>query len=105
MFHTIQFNISILGSILQQSGDLDKVFQGLSKMTCDDEKLAILKTLKLRYFTPFEVAKLLGFPMDGTFTFPMSHINKPILAYRVLGNSLNVKIVAMLFVILFSKTS
>ena len=73
-------------------------------MTSDEEKLAVLRTLKLRYFTPFEVAKLLGFPTDTTFTFPTSHINKPILSYRVLGNSLNVKVVAMLSVILFSKT-
>ena len=83
---------------------MKKVFQDLSNMTSEDEKLAVLRTLKLRYFTPFEVAKLLGFPTDGTFKFPTSHINKPILSYRVLGNSLNVKVVAMLSVILFNKT-
>lgn len=61
-----------------------------------DEKLAKLKTLRLRYFTPDEVAKLMSFP--DKFTFPSETTNKQ--RYRVLGNSINVAVVGKLIDIL-----
>lgn len=61
------------------------------------EKLSQLKTLKLRYYTPAEVAKLMSFP--DSFTFPAKATNKQ--RYRVLGNSINVAVVARLIEILY----
>jgi tRNA (cytosine38-C5)-methyltransferase len=59
----------------------------------DEEKqLEILRSLKLRYFSPREVANLMGFPEE--FTFPPTSTIKQM--YRTLGNSINVKLVAEL---------
>lgn len=61
--------------------------------------------LRLRYFSPLEIARLMGFPVAGTageaFGFPPDYAEKPLLCYRVLGNSLNVKVVAFLIRLLF----
>jgi tRNA (cytosine38-C5)-methyltransferase len=46
----------------------------------------------LRYFSPREIANLMGFP--PTFSFPPSITNKQ--QYRLLGNSVNVVVVAAL---------
>nr|KAG5709157.1 hypothetical protein BaRGS_028613 [Batillaria attramentaria] len=57
-----------------------------------EEELAILRQLRLRYFTPREVANLLCFPQEFTFPSEFSTIQ----CHRVLGNSLNVHVVAVL---------
>ncbi|RKP35242.1 DNA methyltransferase 2 [Dimargaris cristalligena] len=46
-----------------------------------------------RYFTEYEIARLMGFPLDR-FAFPDPITRKQ--RYRLLGNSLNVTVVAML---------
>lgn len=77
---------------------LDEVFAAIkddTMMTAD--KLAMLKTLKLRYFTPGEVAQLMSFP--DKFTFPSEITNKQ--QYRVLGNSINVAVVGKLIDVLY----
>uniref|UniRef100_A0AAQ4RJB6 tRNA (cytosine(38)-C(5))-methyltransferase n=1 Tax=Gasterosteus aculeatus aculeatus TaxID=481459 RepID=A0AAQ4RJB6_GASAC len=56
------------------------------------DKLQQLLKLKLRYFSPREVANLMGFPQS--FSFPQQISTKQ--QYRVLGNSLNVVVVARL---------
>lgn len=61
-----------------------------------EKKLELLKTLKLRYFTPAEVAKLMCFP--NSFSFPSEINDKQ--RYRVLGNSINVAIVSKLIELL-----
>jgi tRNA (cytosine38-C5)-methyltransferase len=54
-----------------------------------------LLTLRLRFFTPTEVALMHAFPVDVGFSFPtsLSLLNQ----YRLLGNSLNVCVVHDLF--------
>jgi len=52
----------------------------------------------LRYFTPTEVAALLGFPSQ--FSFPASVSTKQ--QYKLLGNSISVPVVALLIVALFT---
>ncbi|KAI7854319.1 S-adenosyl-L-methionine-dependent methyltransferase [Circinella umbellata] len=90
------------GSILQLNEELDstetfdKVTQA-KKMGNEQEALKLLQSLKLRYFTPREVANLMGFPMD-TFTFPESTTIKQ--KYRCLGNSINVRLVSELMIYL-----
>lgn len=69
------------------------VFDEIKKSTLSSEgQLIKLKSLKMRYFTPQEVAKLMSFPSE--FTFPDETTAKQ--RYRVLGNSINVAIVGKL---------
>jgi len=85
------------GSVIQSSGDksdLDKAyadFEEKKEPTC-------LSSLKLRYFIPQEIAKILGF--QSSFTFPDSVTVKQ--RYKVLGNSINVTVVSLLIFNLLS---
>ncbi|XP_030055440.1 tRNA (cytosine(38)-C(5))-methyltransferase isoform X1 [Microcaecilia unicolor] len=81
------------GSVLQSAEDveMESVFKLLETLS-EEEKLKRLSTLQLRYFTPREIAKLHGFPQE--FSFPDKTTVKQ--RYRLLGNSLNVHIVAKL---------
>ncbi|NXF03044.1 TRDMT methyltransferase, partial [Smithornis capensis] len=85
------------GSVLQTAVDvqLESVFKHIEELP-DEDKLMKLSTLKLRYFTPREIANLHGFPLE--FGFPEKVTIKQ--CYRLLGNSLNVHVVARLISIL-----
>uniref|UniRef100_A0A182FAT0 tRNA (cytosine(38)-C(5))-methyltransferase n=1 Tax=Anopheles albimanus TaxID=7167 RepID=A0A182FAT0_ANOAL len=72
--------------------EFDKVYQSASLVTDESEKMALLGSLRVRYFTPQEVAKLMSFPEN--FNFPDSVTDKQ--RYRVLGNSINVHVVSYL---------
>ena len=90
------------GSVLQHapSQDLDKAFQefsALQKAGEVDASLHTLLPLKLRYFTPREVANLMCFP--PSFSFPPELSLRQ--CYQVLGNSLNVRVVSVLMRYLF----
>ncbi|XP_068160449.1 tRNA (cytosine(38)-C(5))-methyltransferase isoform X2 [Antennarius striatus] len=87
------------GSVLQccMETQMESVFKGLDGCT-EEEKLQRLLKLKLRYFTPREVANIMGFP--PTFNFPEQISTKQ--RYKVLGNSLNVQVVARLLCLLVS---
>ncbi|KAF7648098.1 hypothetical protein LDENG_00162060, partial [Lucifuga dentata] len=89
------------GSVLQSCTDtqVESVFKGLEEQA-EEEKLQQLLKLKLRYFTPREVANLMGFPQ--TFTFPQQISTRQ--RYRALGNSLNVVVVARLLQLLKNAT-
>nr|XP_048317008.1 tRNA (cytosine(38)-C(5))-methyltransferase isoform X4 [Myodes glareolus] len=85
------------GSVLQTAEDvqIENVFKSLNNLP-PEEKIAKLSTLKLRYFTPREIANLQGFPPE--FEFPEKITVKQ--RYRLLGNSLNVHVVAKLLTVL-----
>ncbi|NXD90088.1 TRDMT methyltransferase, partial [Chaetorhynchus papuensis] len=85
------------GSVLQTAVDieLESVFKHIDDLP-EEEKLMKLSTLKLRYFTPREIANLHGFSLE--FGFPEKVTVKQ--CYRLLGNSLNVHVVAKLISIL-----
>ncbi|XP_029444621.1 tRNA (cytosine(38)-C(5))-methyltransferase isoform X2 [Rhinatrema bivittatum] len=87
------------GSVLQSAKDveMESVFKSLETLS-EEEKLRRLSTLQLRYFSPREIAKLHGFPPE--FSFPDKTTVKQ--RYRLLGNSLNVHIVAKLITVLLS---
>ena len=98
------------GSVIQQDGNLDRAYERAKVYDKkSDEYVKILKELKLRYFDPYEIASLLGFPVEENsnsqikFEFPPGYSDKKLHCYRVLGNSLNVKVVAFLCCILFKK--
>ncbi|CAI6344658.1 unnamed protein product [Macrosiphum euphorbiae] len=59
----------------------------------NDDNLEVLKSLKLRFFTPAEVAKFMCFPVSD---FPVSKKK----AYQLLGNSINVYVVSRLLYLL-----
>ncbi|KAI8388852.1 S-adenosyl-L-methionine-dependent methyltransferase [Radiomyces spectabilis] len=85
------------GSILQmnEKADTSSTFeQAIEARDSKDTKkqLSLLHSLKLRYFTPREVANLMGFPSH--FEFPSTSSVKQ--QYRTLGNSINVRLVAEL---------
>uniref|UniRef100_A0A8C6WUR4 tRNA (cytosine(38)-C(5))-methyltransferase n=1 Tax=Neogobius melanostomus TaxID=47308 RepID=A0A8C6WUR4_9GOBI len=88
------------GSVLQSSteAETESVFRGLEEHS-EEERLRRLQTLQLRYFTPREVANLMGFPQG--FAFPDDVPVKQ--RYKVLGNSLNVVVVSKLLRILLSE--
>lgn len=79
------------GEILKRAKELEAT---------DSEKfLECVTELNLRYFSPKEVSRLMSFP--DQFDFPKeTGRNKK---YRLLGNSLNVKVVAELIKLLFLK--
>lgn len=87
------------GSVLQccMKTEMESVFAGLEQCSAE-EKLQRLSKLKLRYFTPREVANLMGFPQDLSFPEHISTKQQ----YRVLGNSLNIVVVAKLLQVLVS---
>uniref|UniRef100_A0A1A8QB14 tRNA (cytosine(38)-C(5))-methyltransferase n=1 Tax=Nothobranchius rachovii TaxID=451742 RepID=A0A1A8QB14_9TELE len=88
------------GSVLQccVETEMESVFTGLDQLSEQDKVDQLLK-LKLRYFTPREVANLMGFPAG--FSFPQD-VSVP-QQYRVLGNSLNVVVVTRLLQLLLSE--
>jgi len=91
------------GSILQHaiSEDLDKAFQEFLEHQKEGEGgkcLRSLQALKLRYFSPQEVANLMCFPPG--FAFPPDLTLRQ--RYKVIGNSLNVHVVSVLLQYLFS---
>uniref|UniRef100_A0A8C5A968 tRNA (cytosine(38)-C(5))-methyltransferase n=1 Tax=Gadus morhua TaxID=8049 RepID=A0A8C5A968_GADMO len=90
------------GSVLMPGveAEMHSVFKGLEELPAaqDEEKLRRLRTLRLRYFTPREIATLMGFPSNLAFPERISTKQR----YRVLGNSLNVRVVAKLIQIMAS---
>lgn len=61
------------------------------------EFVETLKDLKLRFFTPREVLKLMAFPKYYKFSENVSTKQ----CYRLLGNSVNVKVISELLKLLF----
>jgi len=80
------------GSVLRRGGDLDACYGQYERAIDDAARLSALRPLGLRFFSPAEIARLLGFP--ATFSFPEDTSLRQ--RYRVLGNSLSVTVVAAL---------
>lgn len=79
------------------------VLLGQSEIDVKDDQIVLdpvlqLKPLRLRFFTPKEVSRLMNFPEN--FSFPKEVTNKQ--RYRLLGNSINVAVVSELIKLLFS---
>eukprot|EP00064_Thunnus_orientalis_P008249 superscaffoldBa00000971_g8272 len=94
---SVCFTKGVLKACVLCALQMESVFRGLDQYS-EEEKLQRLLKLKLRYFTPREVANLMGFPQS--FSFPEQIHTKQ--QYRVLGNSLNVVVVARLLQLLVS---
>lgn len=88
------------GSVLQENTDLDtsttfRQFVKLRNQDCTDEAIALLRPLRLRYFTPNELLRIFCFhpPSEGepAFSWPPNISRKT--KYKLLGNSVNVLVV------------
>lgn len=83
------------GSVYTENNeaDLETGLDTLKRMNSeDDEYSKIAHSLRLRFFTPIEIAKLMCFP--ETFKFPENISQRQ--KFMVLGNSINVKVVSEL---------
>ena len=96
--------IFFTGSILQQADKCDSIEEVRGDEDEDEEskerRVSALRKLRLRFFSPREIARLMGFPEVDKFSFPEETTR--LQCYRVLGNSLNVTVVAFLLRILLS---
>ncbi|KAF9530378.1 S-adenosyl-L-methionine-dependent methyltransferase [Crepidotus variabilis] len=96
------------GSILQKAEILDttKIFDDFlaAQARADEDPVKILRPLGLRYFSPEELLRLFSFdslsPSSGpSFTWPPNISTKS--KYKLIGNSVNVKVVESLIRYLF----
>ena len=110
------------GSILQENESLDVGFQPAlsakrrlswrtqtketfdrflqAQAEGDPNPTAVLAPLRLRYFSPEELSRLFGFGTDsGPFTWPAEVTKKS--KYKLIGNSVNVRVVTELVNYLF----
>lgn len=69
----------------------------ISQIEQSDDNTELKKSLKLRFFSSVEVARLMSFP--PSFTFPDKVNEKQ--RYKLLGNSINVSVVAELIKLMF----
>ncbi|TFK91533.1 S-adenosyl-L-methionine-dependent methyltransferase [Polyporus arcularius HHB13444] len=97
------------GSVLQMNEELDttRTFDAFleAQRAGDDEAVRLLRPLRLRYFTPTELLRLFAFlphPADtpsDMFTWPADISSKT--KYKLIGNSVNVRVVTELINYLF----
>lgn len=88
------------GSVLQTNAEveIEEVMSRVQEDPGSEESLAALRSLGLRFFTPREIARLLCFPED--FDFPAEVTDGQ--RYRLLGNSVNVRVISLMLLLLFS---
>ncbi|KRF81852.1 tRNA (cytosine(38)-C(5))-methyltransferase [Drosophila virilis] len=85
-------------SIFEAVKEIDMDPNSTNCEAAQHRRLELLREVKLRYFTPREVARLMSFPED--FEFPAETTNRQ--RYRLLGNSINVCVVGELLKLLTS---
>lgn len=89
------------GSVLTtwKMGDVHRIRERNRQLKQDsDEQISEMRSLNLRYFTPREVARLMCFPEENLFSFPEKTTLKQ--KYRLLGNSVNVHVIALLIALM-----
>ena len=86
------------GSVIQcnKEESLDEAFQ--EYLRTGKKSVQAIVRLRLRYFSPTEIARLLWFPAQ--FHFPVDVTMKQ--QYQLLGNSLNVYVVSVLLKLIFN---
>jgi len=96
------------GSVLQtnESLDTEETFNAFLQAKSENDKQAvqILRPLGLRYFSPSELLRLFDFtPLrtDSSFSWPTDISTKT--KYRLIGNSVNVKVVQELISYVYNK--
>lgn len=74
----------------------EKLNEKIAEIERNDMNVNLKEALNLRFFSPREIAKLMSFPSD--FKFPETITKKT--AYKLIGNSINVKVVTELIKLL-----
>ncbi|KAL0871725.1 hypothetical protein ABMA27_004231 [Loxostege sticticalis] len=77
---------------------VEKIKNASASELGSSEFIQPLRELKLRFFTPQEILALMSFPKD--YSFPETVSTKQ--CYRLLGNSVNVRVISELLKILFN---
>lgn len=77
----------------------EELQQKISQMAQTNDEMELKKSLKLRFFSSKEVAKLMSFP--DTFNFPSAVNEKQ--RYKLLGNSINVAVVSELIKLMYQR--
>lgn len=77
---------------------VEKIKNASASELGSSEFIQPLRELKLRFFTPKEILALMSFPKD--YSFPETVSTKQ--CYRLLGNSVNVRVISELLKILFN---
>lgn len=91
--HYVEGTGSVLHSNLSvKVSDVYCAIESHANAETSEIALDLLRTLKLRYFTPREIANLMNFPK--TFCFPAHFTSRQ--KYRLLGNSINAHVVQKL---------
>lgn len=70
----------------------EEINKKIAEIEQNEGSLELKVALRLRFFSPEEISKLMSFP--STFTFPDSVNEKQ--RYKLLGNSINVAVVSEL---------
>lgn len=73
-----------------------KLDERIAEIDKTPDNLELKENLKLRFFSPSEISRLMSFPAE--FTFPDTINDKQ--RYKLLGNSINVKVVSELIKLL-----
>ncbi|XP_035210068.1 tRNA (cytosine-5-)-methyltransferase-like isoform X2 [Stegodyphus dumicola] len=93
--HYAQGTGSVLFSV--EDSEVSDILSRVTSTNVSEDKLALLKKLQLRYFTPKEIANIMCFPKQ--FDFPEDVTIRQ--RYKALGNSLNVFVAACVIQLLF----
>ncbi|XP_055644819.1 tRNA (cytosine(38)-C(5))-methyltransferase-like [Toxorhynchites rutilus septentrionalis] len=72
--------------------DFDSEYRDMRCAECDEHRMFFLKRLKMRYFSPREIARLMCFPEN--LSFPSEVTDEQ--CYQILGNSPNVLVLSSL---------
>lgn len=79
--------------------EIDTIYGELSQLTDENDYIQTVRRLKLRFFTPKEVSRLMCFPENYFFPDNVTKNQK----YKLFGNSINVKVCAELIKLLVDK--
>lgn len=78
----------------------EELNEKIAEIEANEGSLEMKKKLKLRFFSPDEVARLMSFPLQS-FKFPDTISAKQ--RYKLLGNSINVSVVGELIKLIFER--
>jgi tRNA (cytosine38-C5)-methyltransferase len=85
------------GSVFAENPEaIETVFSSITESSTEEAKYEALASLRLRFFSPREVSRLMCFPEYHSFPDDVTEKQR----YRLLGNSVNVFVVATLMKLL-----
>lgn len=77
----------------------DDMVERISLIEQTEENLEMKKSLRLRFFSPQEISRLMSFPLSFNFPETISERQR----YQLLGNSINVAVVSELIKLMYTR--